>query len=284
MRFLLLILGVLTFGAAQSPTGGFVCPMDPDIRSDKPARCSRCGMKLVPGIPDPVEYPVRISTRPRVIKPGQTVELAFEIEDPKTGKRTSRLEIVHEKLFHLFLISEDLRYFTHEHPEPGKDGIFRFPTVFPRPGLYRVLCDFYPSGGTPQVAARTLITAGYEPPEVLEPAKLTADLSPKTSENLTVELTTEPAEPIAGWKTLLFFRLTPSEGLEPYLGAWGHLLAASGDLVDVIHSHPFIADGGPLVQFNVIFPREAVYRVWVQFQRKGKVNTVAFNIPVKKLR
>jgi len=99
-----------------------------------------------------------------------------------------------------------------------------------------------------------------------------------------VELTTEPAEPIAGLKTLLFFRLTPSEGLEPYLGAWGHLLAASGDLVDVIHTHPFIADGGPQVQFNVIFPREAIYRVWVQFQREGKVNTVAFNIPVKRLR
>ena len=37
------------------------------------------------------------------------------------------------------------------------------------------------------------------------------------------------------------------------------------------------------IQFNMIFPRAGIYRVWVQFQRKGVVNTVAFNIPVKNL-
>ena len=34
----------------------------------------------------------------------------------------------------------------------------------------------------------------------------------------------------------------------------------------------------------MIFPREGVYRVWVQFQNKGEVNTMAFNVPVKQLR
>ncbi len=62
------------------------------------------------------------------------------------------------------------------------------------------------------------------------------------------------------------------------------MLAVSEDLVDMIHSHPFIADGGPNVQFNMIFPRQGIYRVWVQFQRKGVVNTVAFNIPVTELK
>jgi hypothetical protein len=58
----------------------------------------------------------------------------------------------------------------------------------------------------------------------------------------------------------------------------------SDDLVDTIHDHPFIADGGPDMQFNIFFPREAAYRVWIQFQRKGVVNTVAFTIPVTALR
>jgi hypothetical protein len=99
-----------------------------------------------------------------------------------------------------------------------------------------------------------------------------------------VELVTEPPEPLAGKKTLLFFRLDPADGLEQYLGAWGHLLAASDDLVDLIHSHPAIADGGPQVQFNLIFPREAVYRIWVQFQRQGVVNTAVFTVPVSRLK
>jgi hypothetical protein len=34
----------------------------------------------------------------------------------------------------------------------------------------------------------------------------------------------------------------------------------------------------------VIFPRAEAHRVWVQFQRKGVVNTVAFNVPVVQLK
>jgi len=70
--------------------------------------------------------------------------------------------------------------------------------------------------------------------------------------------------------------------LERYLGAWGHLPAASHDLIDTLHEHPFLAQGGQM-QFNLVFPRPAVYRVWVQFQRRGVVNTVAFTVPVSRL-
>jgi hypothetical protein len=53
--------------------------------------------------------------------------------------------------------------------------------------------------------------------------------------------------------------------------------------VDTIHDHPFIATGGPDMQFNIFFPRAGIYKVWIQFQRAGVVNTVAFVIPVKGL-
>ena len=36
-----------------------------------------------------------------------------------------------------------------------------------------------------------------------------------------------------------------------------------------------------MVQFNLVFPREGTYRVWVQFQRNGVVNTAYFDVPVK---
>jgi hypothetical protein len=94
----------------------------------------------------------------------------------------------------------------------------------------------------------------------------------------------EPPQPIAGMKTLMFFRVKPAEGLEKYIGAWAHMLAASDDLIDLIHTHPFIADGGPQLQFNLIFPRARTYRIWVQFQRKGVVNTAVFTIPVSELK
>ncbi len=259
----------------------FVCPMDPDVRSAQPGRCPRCGMALVPGIPDPVEYPVTIKLDPPKPKAGQKLRLAFTVNDPNTGKQVKDFQIVHEKLYHMFIVSQNLEYFRHDHPERRPEGVFRFDTVLPRPGMYRILSDFYPQGGTPQLIVRTIVVPGAP---ITPGAELRPELAPKQSGNMEVSLTMEPQQPIAGMKTLMFFHLEPADGLEPYLGAWGHMLAVSGDLVDMIHTHPFIAAGGPQVQFNVIFPRPGVHRVWVQFQRKGVVNTAAFNVPVAELK
>jgi hypothetical protein len=241
-------------------------------------------MALKLGIPEVAEYPVTLQFRPRPLRAGRQQQLLFLIQDPKTLKPVREFELVHEKLFHLFVVSQDLNYFIHQHPTLERAGAFRFQTTFPEPGLYRVLCDFYPKGGTPQLIAKTVLVPGRKrTPLPVAPARLSPDLAPKHATNLDVELVTEPPHPIAGMKTLMFFRVNPADGLEPYLGAWGHMLAASDDLVDLIHNHPFLANGGPQIQFNMIFPRARTYRIWVQFQRKGVVNTAAFDVPVSVL-
>ena len=244
-------------------------------------------MTLVAGIPDPHEFPVRITTSPKIMKPGEETLLTFHIEDPLTTKTVHDFEIMHEKLFHLFLISQDMQFFQHVHPIMQADGAFDLDVKFPHPGLYRVLSDFYPKGGTPQLVANTLFVTGAG--MKMTPAKLTPDLAPNKTANLEVSLVTDPPQPIAGLKTLMFFRLTPNDGIEPYIGAMGHMLAASSDLIDLMHTHPFLVtdpEGGSVkqIQFNLIFPREGVYRVWVQFQRRGVVNTAVFNIPVTVLK
>ena len=83
---------------------------------------------------------------------------------------------------------------------------------------------------------------------------------------------------------MMFFKLNPAEGIEKYIGAWGHMLAASDDLIDLIHTHPFIADGSTHIQFNLVLPRPRPYRVWVQFQRSGVVNTARFDLVPTELR
>jgi len=82
----------------------------------------------------------------------------------------------------------------------------------------------------------------------------------------------------------LRFTLDPADGLEKYLGAWAHMLAASNDLIDMIHQHPFRVDEQQMVEFEIVFPRPQPYRIWVQFQRKGVVNTAHFDVPVAELR
>lgn len=286
MRGAAVVPFVLIVAAAQQPVPPvqFICPMDPDVRSAVPGKCPRCGMTLEAGIQQPLKYRLRLTVSPPQVPAAKPIELQFELIDPRTGLRATRFEVVHEKLFHLFLVSADLKYFVHDHPVLGADGVFRFATKLPEPGIYRLLADAYPSGGTPQLLPAYLTTAGYDKSIASSTGHPPPDLAPKQAENVSVSLRTDPPEPIPGKKTMLFFHLNPGEGLEPYIGAWGHLLAVSDDLIDTIHEHPIYANGGPEIQFNVFFPREATYKVWVQFQRKGVVNTASFTIPVKELR
>ena len=273
------LLLFVVFGFLWAQDKVYVCPMDPDVRSNKPGVCGRCGMALREGIPDPVEFHLDLSVTPPAVKVNQPEQLTFSVHDPWKNRPVSNFQIVHEKLFHMFVVGQNLQFFVHDHPVFQPNGDFTYNIAFPIPGMYRILGDFYPDGATPQLIAKTVIVPGTPPP----PAVLPRDYSTKQTENLQVEMTTDPPQPVAAQKTLIYFRLMPGDGLEKYIGAWAHMLAASDDLIDLIHTHPFIADGGPQLEFTMEFPRARTYRVWVQFQRKGVVNTAHFDIPVKEL-
>jgi hypothetical protein len=98
---------------------------------------------------------------------------------------------------------------------------------------------------------------------------------------------------VAGRETDLSFAISDAAtgrpaDLEPFLGAPGHLLVMSADLVDAIHSHPDTAGArgqGPeapsKITFPVRFPRPGPFRMWLQVQRRGQVVTVPFTVDVK---
>jgi hypothetical protein len=279
-----LLVLVVVFAAALWPQNTdtvWSCPMDPDIRQTSPGMCRRCGMTLRSGFNEMVEYHMDLTTAPRRLQPGQQVSLTFRVHDPRNGRQVTNFDPVHEKLFHMFVISEDLEFFLHDHPVFTPDGDFRYDNLnLQRPGMYRILGDFYPTAATPQLIPATITVPGKRP----APVNLTRDYSAKTDKNLEVELTTDPPQAIVGLKTHLHFHIKPDDGFEKYLGAWGHMLCASQDLITLVHTHPVIADGGPEIQFDLNFPRPTKYRVWVQFQRKGVVNTAHFDIPVEELK
>jgi Heavy metal binding domain len=265
--------------SAQPDSQVWVCPMDADVRSHNAGTCPRCGMALKAGLPEQAEYHLELDVKPKPVRAGEAAELAFTVLDPWKHRPVANFQVIHEKLFHMFLIGEDLEHFEHEHPV--QDGtVFRYRAKLPRAGMYRVLGDFYPDGGTPQLIAKTLYVAGG----AMKMPKLAMDASPKKGSNVEVAIRTVPEQPIIGQTTQVHFELRPGDGIEKYLGAWGHMLAASDDLIDLTHTHPFIADGGPKIQFNLVFARPRPYRVWVQFQRAGVVNTAHFDIVPTELR
>ena len=172
--------------------------------------------------------------------------------------------------------------------------------MVPKAGSYIIYCDVFPVGGMPLVAHRSLITAGFNGDLFSSQAQLVPDKIPtKTLAGVRFELTLNPAEPVGGRPATLKYHLAdektgePVKDLQPYLGAWGHTLILSEDARDYIHSHPTEtipndADrtkiyGGPDAAFGVFFPRPGRYRVWSQFQRQGKLITIAFTINVRRL-
>jgi heavy metal-binding protein len=265
--------------ATAGPTAAvYMCPMDKDIRKLAPGKCPRCGMALVTSVPDPVEYHVAVSTTDPPV-PMQVAHLTFHVTDPWKNNPVTHFSLVHERLYHAFVVSSDLEFFSHGHPE-WKDGAFQYDVTFPKPGMYRVLSDFYPEASAPQLVASTVFVGGDV---TLRRPKLARDYSDKQDQNFGARLVTIPEMPVAGMPTRLRFTVGPIDGFEKYLGVWAHMLAASDDLIDMMHTHPMIANGGAEVEFNVVFPRARGYRVWVQFQRKGVVNTMRFDVPVQSL-
>src|SRR5882724_709927 len=94
----------ITIDAADLPAPlDYYCPMDKDVRSDKPGHCPKCGMAFVIGVPDQTEYPLDIRVKPAEFKVGQRVRLEIEAKDPETGKTIDKFEIMHDRRFHLFL-------------------------------------------------------------------------------------------------------------------------------------------------------------------------------------
>jgi hypothetical protein len=279
----------------------YVCPMHMGVQSKTPGKCPKCGMSLLkqpPGVAG--EYEVVLKTTPTVVKSGEKVKLDFIIFHPKTQEQAKQFNIVHEKLFHLFIVSQDLEHFQHIHPIQQSDGTFVVETVLPKPGLYKVFCDFFPVGGTPQVVRKSLNTTGFTDSITSSNAKLLPDQDlTKSVDGIRFEVTINPPDLVSGELTHLNYHLVdersgqPVNDLQPYLGAWGHTFVLSEDTTDSLHAHPdkMIPDGidrsklagGADVSFETFFRRPGRYRIWSQFQRKDKVTTVSLTVEVWQL-
>jgi hypothetical protein len=212
------------------------------------------------------------------------------IRHPTSGEIVRDFVEVHEKTLHLFIVSRDLQHFEHAHPEHLPDGSFEIDATLPRPGSYQLYLDFMPLSGTPQLLQRSVVTTGFVDDPYATRAILQTDVAPRQDQGLRVTLQLPAGGGlIAGRQEM--FRLhvddmasgEPVTDLEPYLGATGHVLIVSDDLADAVHSHPveeFSKRTGPDVVFEAVFPRSGLYKMWAQFQRRGKVAVVPFVIPV----
>ena len=290
----------LTEQSGSSETPAWFCPMHPDVTSPQVGNCRKCGMTLVSGHPfDTRDYLMDVRTTPSAVKSGVPFKMRFDVRHPSSGQAVRDFEVVHDRRYHLFVISHDMTVFQHIHPEQQFDGSWTIEMTLPKRGAYRVVSDFLPTGGAPQLLSRTLMTSDFAGDLRSEDAHLEPDIAlRKTVGPLTAELKFDPPRLVAGQYGHLELQLTdsstgePVTDLQPYLGAFGHAFILSEDLRNSVHAHPpewrdgkEIASGlgGPTVLFEGYMPLPGRYRIWTQFLRRGELTTIPFTFEVSTL-
>jgi len=209
---------------------------------------------------------------------GVEAELRFTIDGPD-GTPVTRYATVHEKEMHLIVVRRDLTGYQHLHPERDADGTWHIPLLLDEPGPWRVFADFTVLGRNDEQIALTLgvdltVAGDYQPVELPAPDTVS------TVNDFTV---TYEGQPQVATSTALTFRATRggiAARLEPYLGAYGHLvMIREGDLGYVhVHADPPARTGE--ARFWLTVPSPGRYRMFLDFQVTGVVRTATFVVDI----
>ncbi len=217
---------------------------------------------------------------PRVTA-GERADLRFTVRDG-SGRAVTAYRREHGKELHLIVASRDLGAYRHLHPARAADGTWSVPADLPRAGDYRVFADFTPArkGAANLTLGADLAAAGPYDPKPLPAPNRTARVA-----GYDVELsgTLHPGAP-SEVRLKVSRDGRPVRNLQPYLGAYGHLVALrSGDLA-YLHVHPNGEPGdgrtepGPGISFTATAPSTGTYRLFLDFKHDGEVHTAAFTV------
>lgn len=303
ITILSVILAAFVFSGCNQPTA----EKSSETKSTEPKSVEIKRTELT----ENANYAMDIKVESPEINAEKEVTFDFSVKD-KEGKPFDNLKIVHEKLIHLLVVSDDLAFFDHVHPEKQADGSFKLNYKFPMGGIYKLYADFTPED-SPQIVNVFDVNVGGEP---RQKTPLTADKDfKKTVDGLTFTMKPDGDLKAANGVALNFY-VTDENGkavtdLQPYLGAMAHFVVISEDASKFLHVH---AEGGkmtetkgtggheghgdqhggmemdvkpdvkdaetPNVMAHTEFPTGGLYKLWGQFQRNGKVITVPFVVNV----
>ncbi|WET76945.1 hypothetical protein P3102_22860 [Amycolatopsis sp. QT-25] len=213
------------------------------------------------------------------LTPGTDQHFSFKVLGPD-GAPVTGYDVEHEKRMHLVVVRRDTAGFQHVHPELGAGGLWTVPLALPQAGSYRVFADFKPTGASATTLGVDIAAAGEFTPVEHQPSRvatvdgyqvrLDGELMPGRSSKITLTVTKDGRE---------------VTDLEPYLGAYGHLVALRGGDLAYLHVHPDGEPGdgrtkpGPAVTFFAEVPSNGTYRLFLDFQHQGKVRMAEFTVP-----
>ncbi len=208
---------------------------------------------------------------------GAEVPMTFRVLGPD-GAPVTAYDVTHDKDLHLIVVRRDLTGFQHVHPELAENGTWSIPLALTA-GQWRVFADFAPAGHGDNLilGADLAVAGGYDPQPLPEPAD-TAEV-----DGYTVTL---DGDLVPGQESEVTLTINkngqPVTDLQPYLAAYGHLVALrDGDLA-YLHVHPDgepgdgVTEPGPGITFYANVPSAGDYRLFLDFQHDGVLRTAEF--------
>lgn len=210
---------------------------------------------------------------------GRAVPVGFTIVG-SDGRAVTSYDLRHDKQLHLVAVRRDFTGFQHVHPTLT-DG--RWSTTLDlTPGAWRLFADFKPAGKEALTLGTDLMVAGTFQPASVGPDSRTAEV-----DGYRVTLA---GDLVAGAESTLRLSVSragqPITDLDPYLAAYGHLVALRDGDFAYLHVHPdgSPSDGrtpaGPVVVFQAEVPGTGSYHLYFDFKHRGVVRTAAFIVTV----
>ncbi|OGH13544.1 MAG: hypothetical protein A2860_03730 [Candidatus Levybacteria bacterium RIFCSPHIGHO2_01_FULL_37_33] len=206
----------------------------------------------------------------------------------KKGLPITDLQLDHERILHVILVSEDLNEFKHVHPEDSKDFIvgtqaneFEVPLTVSKAGRYRVLID-----GSRKGMGGVFDTVWLEVSGGKQLVAITKDLSrTRIFDGYEVTLGIDSDKIKAGHDSHLNYSIK-KDGIavfdtDEYLGADMHLVFAPADLSTMIHAHGMKEKTDSSIEAHETFSFPGLWKIYGQFQHKGKVVTTEFMVEVE---
>lgn len=212
-------------------------------------------------------------------QPSDDATVSFQVLGPD-GEPLTDYATAHDKKMHFIVAKRDLSGFQHVHPTLDERGTWTA-TLTLDPGQWRTYADFDPAGKDPALTlgADLTVAGDVEPKPLPEPSRtatvgdytvtLDGDVQTEADSKLTLTVAKDGK---------------PVTDLQPYLAAYGHLVALrDGDLA-YLHVHPDGEPGdgktkpGPGITFYADFPSEGSYRLYLDFKHGDVVRTAEFTV------
>ncbi|MGG1573498.1 hypothetical protein [Fictibacillus sp. NRS-1165] len=199
-------------------------------------------------------------------------KMRIELKD-KGGEPVDQLEVNHEKIMHLIIVSEDLKQYYHLHPEKIGKGKFQVEKKL-SDGNYKAFIDIKPKNKEYMVKPLPIEVGtdhGHDKTASLKPETTFT----KTIGDHTVTMTPDTFK-VKDPVTLSF---SFNKGIpQPYLGALGHVVILDEKGEKYVHVHPVSERE---TKFETQFDQPGVYKIWAEFKFSGKVNVYPFVVEVK---